>query len=400
MEVPIIKVSSILLLLLLTTTAHAQRIDYGEGPWGRLDFIRTELSPEKCPDTKSLQNKIFRTCPPVAGYQLLYSGDESRPDVIVVGPDRKVHVINYWDLTGDSFLSLEKEVAWQIATNRAGKVTPLSLEFQANVKPNPFWRFGGPYTVVAKLTPEVCVVGRVPSGPYAAQDLPSVQGNAPYNKCIPLENIGRKDWLGVVYGLDREGRYEEAKATLKEILSPSTRTVAYIDIARAEATAGKKEGARTTLLLGWDDLLNQKDVTSFMDEYGRENQESSKHDDMVRMLGAMAELGFDDEASDKLNLISSAQLPEVLLFIAKAQGSPKNIGGRGDRDAANATFMKAIQLALSHPDPAKADYQLQEIVEGQLQCGLINEARQTILLIKNPEARKAAEYTFASRAPH
>lgn len=372
-------------------------MDYGDSPWGHLDFIRAELSPEKCSRTKRLQNKPFRACPPVAGYQLLYGGDEARPDVIVVGPGRKIHVINYWDLTGDSFINLRKEVAWQIARSRTGKVTPLSLEFEGEVKPNQFWRFGGLYTIVAKLTPEVCVVGRVPSSPYAAQDLPSVRGNAPYNKCIPLDNIGRKDWLGVVFGLDQSGRYEEAKATLKEILSPSTRTVAYIDIARAQADSGHQESARTTLLQGWDDLMSQKDVTSFIDEYGRENQESSKYDDKIRMIGAMASIGSYDDANDKLKYINSSQLPEALLLIAKAQGSPRNIRGRGDRAAASATFKKAIQLALASGD--KADNQLSEILEGQLQCGLIDEARQTISLIKNPETRKAAEYTFASRAP-
>ena len=158
-------------LVFVCTITHAQqRIDYGEGPWGRLDFIRTELSPEKCTRTKRLRNKTFRACPPIAGYQLLYGGDESRPDVIVIGPSGRLHVIHYWDLTGDTFVSLQKEVAWQIARSRTGKVTPLSLEFEAKVKPNPFWRFGDLYTIVAKLTPEVCVVGRVPSSPYAAQD--------------------------------------------------------------------------------------------------------------------------------------------------------------------------------------------------------------------------------------
>ena len=207
----------------MVCAAHSQqRLDYGEGPWGRLDFIRTELSPEKCSRVTRLQDKDFRACPPVARYQLLYGGDKARPDVIVIGPNRKQHVIQYWDLTSENFVSLTKRVTWQIARSRTGKVTPLSVGFEAHVKVNPLWRFGGPYTILAKLTPEeVCVVGRVPSGPYQAEDLASVRGSAPGTKCIPPDNIGRKDWLGVVYGLTALGRYEEAKATLKEIKTPN-----------------------------------------------------------------------------------------------------------------------------------------------------------------------------------
>jgi len=68
-------------------------MDYGEGPEGRNDFISSELSPEKCSHTTRLGNRIFRACPPVAGYQLIYGGNEARPDVIVISPNRKQHVI-------------------------------------------------------------------------------------------------------------------------------------------------------------------------------------------------------------------------------------------------------------------------------------------------------------------
>jgi hypothetical protein len=396
-----VKAGSILLILLLVHAAHAQRhMDYGEGPWGRLDFIWTELSPEKCGRVTKLQDRDFRACPPVAGYQLLYGGDEAHPDVIVVGPNRKQHVIQYWDLTSDNFVSLSKRVTWQIARSRTGKVTPLSLGLEADVKVNPFWRFGGPYTILTKLTPaEVCVVGRVPSGPYEAEDLASLRGWAPSAKCIPLDNIGRKDWLGVVYGLTASGRYEEAKATLKEIKKPSTRTVAYIEIARAEADNGHQDSARATLLRAWDEALKQDVATKYVDEYGRQAEESRRDDDKVDIIHTMAAIGLDDDVNERLKLITTPELPDLLVVVGRAQGVARNIGGRGDRVAANATLKRAIQLALSSADTGKADRILCNILEAQLDVGLINEARETVLLIKGPMTRKAAEYTLSVRAP-
>jgi hypothetical protein len=42
---------------------------------------------------------------------------------------------------------------------------------------------------------------------------------------------------------------------------------------------------------------------------------------------------------------------------------------------------------------------LSDILEAQLDIGLINEARATVLLIKNPMTGQAAEYTISVRAP-
>ena len=77
----------------------------------------------------------------------------------------------------------------------------------------------------------------------------------------------------------------------------------------------------------------------------------------------------------------------------------RNIGGRGDRETANATLKRATELALSDAYASKADRILSDILEAQLDIGLINEARATVLLIKNPMPRQAAEYTISVRAP-
>jgi hypothetical protein len=395
------KAASILLILLGISAAYGQqRIDYGEGPYGRLDRIRTELSPEKCSRTTTLRNKSFRVCPPVAGYQLLYGGDDARPEIVIVGPNRKQHLLQYWDLTSDNFIRLEKEVEWEIAHSRTGKVVPLAVLLEAVVKPNQFWRFGGRYTIGAKLTPsQVCVVRRVPYGPYESEDIGAVRDSAPNLKCIPLDNIGRKDWLGVVYGLTAAGRFEEAKATLKEIISPPRRIVAYLDIARGEAGSGRRENARATLLRAWDEALNQKVQTNFFDEYGRENQESRRDDDQVDVIRTMTALGFDDDAYERLKLVRQKELSQLLVVMGKAQGLPDNVGGRGDRATANATLMRAIKLEQSRADTIKADGILFDILDAQLEIGLFDEARQTVLLIKGPMTRQAAEYTLSVRAP-
>jgi hypothetical protein len=55
------KAGSVLLILLVISVAYAQeRFDYGDSRFGRLERIRTEISPEKCSRLRTLRNKNFR----------------------------------------------------------------------------------------------------------------------------------------------------------------------------------------------------------------------------------------------------------------------------------------------------------------------------------------------------
>ena len=391
-------ISSLLLTLLMISAGHSQqRINYGESRWGRIDYVGTQLSPEKCDRVTRLQNKPFRICPPVAGYQLLYGGNEASPEIIIVSPNRKRHIIHYWDLAAGNFRSLEKELSWQVARSRTGKVTPMALILQAKINQDEFTRFPGEYTIIAKLTPtEVCVIGRVPTGPHAAMDLAIFTSAPQLGKCIAPDNVGERDWLGVVFGLSGKGQYEEAKSAIKEIQSPSTRTVGYLGVARAQAESGDQKAARTTLLLGWDDIISGKLVTIYRDVYGTNVHDSSKNDNLIRIIVAMAVAGLDNDVNDKLKFVSNSDLPQALLLIGRLQGSSPSVGGKGDRAAANATFKRAVELERMRADRTAADSNLFSIVQAQVEVGLINEAKQTALLIKNLALREAAERAISS----
>jgi hypothetical protein len=343
-----------------------------------------------------LQNKPFRICPPVAGYQLLYGGNEATPEIIIVSPNRKRHIIHYWDLAAGNFKSLEKKLSWQVARKRTGTVTPMALILQAKTNQDEFTRFPGEYTIIAKLTPtEVCVIGRVPTGPHAAMDLAIFRSAPQLGKCIALDNVGEKDWLGTVFGLAGKGRFEEAKSIVKRIPSPGTRAFAYTDIARAQAESGDQPAARTTLLLGLDEVLNEKEVSIYFNAYGTEVHESTRDHDLISVLAAMAAVGLDHDVNDNLKFVNNSDLPRALIWIAKAQGASRSTGGRGDREAANATFKRAVQLERMRVDTGAADSHLLSIVRAQVEVGLLNEAKQTVLLIRSPGVRAAAEHSIS-----
>lgn len=393
------KTSSLLLILLVISASRSQqRIDYGNTPWGPIDVVWTHVSPEECKVVTRWQNSPFRVCPRVAGYQLLYSGDEASPQIVIVTPNRKRHVIHYWDLNAGNFISLAKGVTWKLVRSRTGKITPLALMLQANIKLDESTRFQNPYTIIAKLTPtEVCVVGRVPANSTSAADIAGVSTSARSKRCVGLEDVGEKDWGGVIFGMIKKGRYEEAKSALKELPSTGARISFYGNIARAQNQSGDRKAAGATALQGLQEVLNEKEETIYFNAYGQEVHQSTRASDLIGILETMAAVGLDEEVNNNLRFVSSSDLPQALLFIGKAQGSSRFAGDRGDREAAAATFKRAVQLELMRANTTQTDWNLVSIVDAQAEVGLINEARQTLLSIKDPSARKHAEHIIDRR---
>src|SRR5262245_52950121 len=364
------KITALILVLLMVSVGHSQRrVNYGETPWGRIDYVLFDLSPEKCSRVTKFEGSQFRACPTVGGYRLLYSGNESSPQIIIVAPNRMPHVIQYWAFKSGDFVTLENPVSWQVARSRSGKITPMILILRANLTPDEFTRYSRSSTIVVKLTPAaVCVVGRVPTGAHAAMDLATVTNSARMRKCVGPDDIGEKDWVGLTLGLAAKGQYDEALSVIKKIESPGDRTVAYIGIARRQAEGGDQVAARATLLMGFDDLLNQKEPVVLVNAYGAKRSETSRELDLVQIIATMAVVGLYDDVNNKLEFVAESDLPGALLMIGKIQGGPRSVSavlGKRDLQAANATFKRAIQLELARADRTSADRNLQSIALAQ-----------------------------------
>ena len=365
-------------LILCAAKSSPQRVYSGTGEWGRNYSVWTEFSSPKCQPLRSEPTQPAKMCPGPAGYKLLVAGAEASPTLTVLAPNGSRHLLQYWDVNAPEFESLRKSVSWQVG-RRGRKVTPFALFLSVSVKKDPYSRNQDPYTVIAKLTvAEVCVVGRIrPSGSSAA-DITGISGGAPHLKCLELGDKGQKDWLGLVYGLMDQGRYEEAKATVKLMPEPYERTIAYQRMAKGQAESGDFNGARETLRLGLDEARNRKD-------------EAERFRMLMGIISVITEVGLYDEVKGALLFLQTSQLPQALVMVGKIQGDSHVRGGREDIDSARETFNKAVEIELRRQDTVTADKHLADIVEGQAQVGLVKEARQTLSLIKDAATRKIAE---------
>jgi len=221
-----------------------------------------------------------------------------------------------------------------------------------------------------------------------------IEGTAPNRQCWALSNTGKRDWLGVVFGLIRKGRWEEAESTIKQLKSPGERATAYANIAEGQGEAGDIPAARKTLLRGLEDV--QRKQTSYQDEFGQTVNEGDVYGiNLMSIISAMARTGLYDDARATIKFLEPEDVIHALVTIARIQGDSPIRGGRSNREAARQTFREAIEIARKNPDAEKADGQLIEIVDRQAEVGLIEDARQTVSLIKGASARQVANGKIA-----
>jgi hypothetical protein len=63
----------------------------------------------------------------------------------------------------------------------------------------------------------------------------------------------------------------------------------------------------------------------------------------------------------------------------------------GDLEAAKVTYRELVKLELERTPRPKLDWNLREICESQVRVGLIEDARYTASMIRDPYAKKIVE---------
>lgn len=70
-------------------------------------------------------------CPGSAGFALQVLDDDERSSVNLVGPDKKVYELNYWEVVTGGFSTLGKKAEWRLA-RIDGKMVPAALIVRVN----------------------------------------------------------------------------------------------------------------------------------------------------------------------------------------------------------------------------------------------------------------------------
>jgi hypothetical protein len=102
-----------------------------------------------------------------------------------------------------------------------------------------------------------------------------------------------------------------------------------------------------------------------------------------QVVSGLTEAGFYDEAKADIDELDESDRFRTRLTIASLQAE------RNDLDAAKITLQEAIQVELNRQP--RMDWNLKEIAQAQARLRLIDEARKTIALIIDANARSSAE---------
>lgn len=93
----------------------------------------TNLTSDRC--IKQIDDKTTGAytlnCSGTKGFRLLVHVDDERSSISVVGPDRKVFPLNFWDVVTSGFSSLGPKAEWRLA-KKDGKSAPIGLIVRVN----------------------------------------------------------------------------------------------------------------------------------------------------------------------------------------------------------------------------------------------------------------------------
>ena len=122
-------------------------------------------------------------CRGAAGYKLNVLYDDSRDDVSLVDPKGKETSLRLSEVIGNSFASLGKTAEWRVVGSKAVAVT---VRFIISDPENDTKKTS--YLVVARLTPDPCVVAKIAPAATQSATARTVASRAATMSCLSPQN--------------------------------------------------------------------------------------------------------------------------------------------------------------------------------------------------------------------
>ena len=166
---------ALLVILLLATTAVSQSNR----------SVYTSLEEKHCRPIKTASADYEGRCRGVGGYALLLSEGDLRQNVTVVTKQGTKHSLDLWDVVSSGFSSVGPKAEWRMSRQN-GKLVPVALILRYNANEDPAQPDKrNSYLAVTKITPsEICVTGKIPSGPKANEDARRAADAATTKPCL------------------------------------------------------------------------------------------------------------------------------------------------------------------------------------------------------------------------
>ncbi len=338
------------------------------------DIISTDLSGSDCKPADTAKDQGARICKGVEGYSLLLRGDELKPEVYLIAPNGRRYQVHYWNTSDPKYQGLSGFVTWTVV--RVSRKS-IAVIFRPEIAPRQDYTYSDSYDIIARVSPgPVCIVGSVSAGSTSAAESIGIASSPIGRRCLSLNEREKKDWFLTARRLANEGQINAARLALTRVPQPSERFIVYRAMADAQFKAGNSKAARRTLIGARAEALRNP----FPDDLRYT---------LSHVVEGMAASGFYESAKSDIKLFPESDRLRMYLVVAGIQGEKR------DLEEAKATFQEAIRLELMR-NP-RADWNLSEIGAAQARVGLIDEARKTASMIRDPSFRESVERSIRER---
>ena len=150
--------------------------------------VYTDLAGSSCTlvEEHKVTGATVHRCRGVSGWNLLVLYDDQRMSVTLVGPNRKEHPLDYWDVVTQGFSSLGSKAEWRVRRGN-GTIKPVALIVR--VKASEAQQDGltkkSSYLAVAKVDSErSCVTHKISAGPNANDRARQAADKSPNEACL------------------------------------------------------------------------------------------------------------------------------------------------------------------------------------------------------------------------
>ena len=348
------------------------------------DMIGMDLGSSNCKPAENPKDQGARICQGVEGYLLLVKGDEveqglflAKPEIYLIAPNGRHYPLRYWDTSDPKYEGLHRSALW-IIVNTPRKI--ITLTFTLRIAQRQDYSYSDSYDIIVRVSPTpVCVVGSVPGSSTSAGESAWIASSPRGRPCFNLNEYEKRNWFLTARRLANEGQIAAAGRALRRVREPSERFIVYREMASSAYKAGNSEAARRILMGARAEALKNR----FRDGLDYT---------LSVVVTGMAESGFYDDAKADIRLFPETDRLQIYLTVAYIQGE------RNDLDAARKTFQEAIQREVKKNDP-QADGKLYKIGMAQARMGLLDEARKTALMIRDPSPRQMVETSIREQSP-
>lgn len=143
----------------------------------------SDLQSTSCKVIRQSEFQTIKRCPGLKGFQLQIEAEDIRESLTIIDPSGKSYPLTFWQTVSGAPSTLGSKAEWLFTQTPPKKKIPQALIVRLTTQPH-----GSPkqsWLVVTRLSPDICITDRIPSGSQANLLARQAASQIHNKRCIP-----------------------------------------------------------------------------------------------------------------------------------------------------------------------------------------------------------------------